>query len=79
MAVGTRRLTVRSVDSLTVRTLMMVVPTTPASNTQSTLKPAINRPRMFNCKKVTMNSSPDCKQFRDRLCVNPKEWNNGSP
>src|SRR6266480_3816215 len=50
IAVGTRRLTVRSVASLTVPTLMMVVPTTLASKTQSTLKPRISRPRIFKCR-----------------------------
>ena len=56
MAVGTRRLIVRSVESLTVATLMIVVPTTAANRTQSTLKPRIKRPRMFNCRKATVNS-----------------------
>jgi hypothetical protein len=46
-AVGTRKLTVRSVVCSTERTRMIVVPTTTANNRQSTLKPAINHPRMF--------------------------------
>src|SRR5688500_14692694 len=53
MAVGTRRLTVRSVAWLTELTLMMVMPTTPARSRQSTLKPRISRPRIFIFGSVT--------------------------
>src|ERR1035441_3383261 len=82
MAVGTRRLTVRSVDSLTVRTLMTVVPTTAASRMQSTLKPRINRPRIFNCAKINVNSllaSSRQALSEAGLSINHKDSNNPRP
>src|SRR4051794_35668385 len=80
MAVGTRRLTFRSVDSLTAPTLMMVTPTTHASSAQSTLKPRIKRPRIFKFR-IAIAKSPsmqaDIYRQHFRLGVNHEESDNG--
>src|SRR6266436_8059170 len=79
MAVGTRRLTVRSVDSLTARTLMIVMLTTPARSKQRMPKPAINRPRIFKFRNG-MVRPPQTNlakgRFHHTLSVNHEFWDN---